>query len=47
MLTELRSHLDAFITSADEGSFSAAARLLGLTPAAISESHRLPWRLNS
>lgn len=38
MLTELRSHLDAFITSADEGSFSAAARLLGLTPAAISKS---------
>lgn len=38
MLTELRSHLDAFIASADEGSFSAAARLLGVTPAAISKS---------
>ena len=38
MLTELRSHLDAFITSADEGSFSAAARHLGLTPAAVSKS---------
>jgi DNA-binding transcriptional LysR family regulator len=29
MLTELRSHLDAFITSADEGSFSAAASCWG------------------
>jgi DNA-binding transcriptional LysR family regulator len=38
MLTELRSYLDAFITSADEGSFSAAARRLGLTPAAVSKS---------
>ena len=38
MLTELRSHLDAFITAADEGSFSAAARHLGLTPAAVSKS---------
>lgn len=38
MLTELRSHLDAFIASADEGSFSAAARSLGLTPAAVSKS---------
>jgi DNA-binding transcriptional LysR family regulator len=38
MSTELRSHLDAFIASADEGSFSAAARRLGLTPAAVSKS---------
>ncbi|ARN22973.1 LysR family transcriptional regulator [Piscinibacter gummiphilus] len=38
MSTELRSHLDAFVTSADEGSFSAAARRLGLTPAAVSKS---------
>lgn len=37
MLTELRSYLDAFIASADEGSFSAAARSLGLTPAAVSK----------
>ncbi|CAH0348198.1 LysR family transcriptional regulator [Aquabacterium sp. CECT 9606] len=38
MITELRSYLDAFIASADEGSFSAAARLLGVTPAAVSKS---------
>jgi DNA-binding transcriptional LysR family regulator len=38
MSTELRSHLDAFIAAADEGSFSAAARRLGLTPAAVSKS---------
>lgn len=38
MLIELRSYLDAFIASADEGSFSAAARRLGLTPAAVSKS---------
>lgn len=38
MLTELRSHLDAFVTTAAEGSFSAAARRLGLTPAAVSKS---------
>lgn len=38
MLTELRSYLDAFIAAADEGSFSAAARRLGLTPAAVSKS---------
>lgn len=37
MLTELRSYLDAFIASADEQSFSAAARRLGLTPAAVSK----------
>lgn len=28
MLTDLRSHLDAFIAAADEGSFSAAGRRL-------------------
>ncbi|MCK9685599.1 LysR family transcriptional regulator [Scleromatobacter humisilvae] len=38
MLTELRGYLDAFIAAADEGSFSAAARHLGLTPAAVSKS---------
>jgi len=38
MPTELRSHLDAFITAAGEGSFSAAGRRLGLTPAAVSKS---------
>ncbi|MBB3194043.1 LysR family transcriptional regulator [Roseateles terrae] len=38
MLTDLRSHLDAFIAAADEGSFSAAGRRLGLTPAAVSKS---------
>ncbi|MYM24916.1 LysR family transcriptional regulator [Duganella sp. FT135W] len=46
MLTELSSYLDAFIASADEGSFSAAARRLGLTPAAVSKSvNRLELRL--
>jgi DNA-binding transcriptional LysR family regulator len=29
MFTELSSYLDAFIASADEGSFSAAARRWG------------------
>ncbi|TFW19520.1 LysR family transcriptional regulator [Duganella callida] len=38
MLTELSSYLDAFIAAADEGSFSAAARRLGITPAAVSKS---------
>eukprot|EP01035_Chromulina_nebulosa_P004252 gene4252-5797_t len=38
MSTELRSHLDAFIATAGLGSFSAAARQLGLTPAAVSKS---------
>ena len=38
MSTELSSHLDAFLATADEGSFSAAARRLGLTPAAVSKS---------
>ena len=37
-MTELSSYLDAFIAAADEGSFSAAARRLGLTPAAVSKS---------
>lgn len=46
MLTELSSYLDAFIAAADEGSFSAAARRLGLTPAAVSKSvGRLEVRL--
>ncbi|WP_433771954.1 LysR substrate-binding domain-containing protein [Pseudomonas putida] len=35
---ELSSYLDAFICAADEGSFSAAARRMGLTPAAVSKS---------
>jgi DNA-binding transcriptional LysR family regulator len=38
MQTELVTHLDAFVTSANEGSFSAAARRLGITPPAISKS---------
>ncbi|RFB70878.1 MULTISPECIES: LysR family transcriptional regulator [unclassified Herbaspirillum] len=38
MFTELSSYLDAFIAAADDGSFSAAARRLGLTPAAVSKS---------
>lgn len=38
MLTDLRGYLDAFIASADDDSFSAAARRLGLTPAAVSKS---------
>jgi len=38
MLNELSSYLDAFISAADEGSFSAAARRMGQTPAAISKS---------
>lgn len=38
MPADLRNPLDAFITAADEGSFSAAARRLGLTPAAVSKS---------
>src|SRR6185369_9974141 len=38
MSAELSSYLDAFIAAADEGSFSAAARRLGLTPAAVSKS---------
>jgi DNA-binding transcriptional LysR family regulator len=38
MQAELRIHIDAFVASADEASFSAAARKLGLTPAAVSKS---------
>jgi DNA-binding transcriptional LysR family regulator len=38
MQTELTIHLDAFVAAADETSFSAAARRLGLTPAAVSKS---------
>ncbi|WP_343729272.1 LysR family transcriptional regulator [Duganella sp.] len=46
MFTELSSYLDAFIAAADEGSFSSAARRLGLTPAAVSKSvNRLELRL--
>jgi DNA-binding transcriptional LysR family regulator len=32
------SHLECFVASASEGSFSAAARRLGLTPAAVSKN---------
>jgi DNA-binding transcriptional LysR family regulator len=32
------SHLESFVRSADTGSFSAAARQLGLTPAAVSKN---------
>jgi DNA-binding transcriptional LysR family regulator len=38
MSNDLTSHLDAFVASADEGSFSAAARRLGITPPAVSKS---------
>jgi DNA-binding transcriptional LysR family regulator len=38
MQNELSTHLDAFVASADEGSFSAAARRLGITPPAVSKS---------
>lgn len=38
MQIELTAHLDAFVASADETSFSAAARRLGITPAAVSKS---------
>lgn len=38
MSTELHGYLDAFVATADEGSFSAAARRMGLTPAAVSKS---------
>ena len=38
MQNELSTHLDVFIASADEGSFSAAARRLGITPPAVSKS---------
>ena len=32
------SHLECFVQSAESGSFSAAARLMGLTPAAVSKN---------
>lgn len=32
------SHLESFVQSAQAGSFSAAARLMGLTPAAVSKN---------
>lgn len=38
MQTDLANHLDAFVAAADGASFSAAARRLGLTPAAVSKS---------
>lgn len=38
MHLDLRSHLDAFVAAAEAGSFSAAARQLGLSPAAVSKS---------
>lgn len=46
MDTELSSYLDAFVAAAGERSFSAAARRLGVTPAAVSKSvARLEARL--
>lgn len=38
MQTDLSPHLDCFVAAADEASFSAAARRMGLTPAAVSKS---------
>jgi DNA-binding transcriptional LysR family regulator len=38
MHSELKLHLDAFVAAADANSFSAAARKLGLSPAAVSKS---------
>lgn len=38
MQSEFSPYLDAFVASADEGSFSAAARRLGITPPAVSKS---------
>jgi DNA-binding transcriptional LysR family regulator len=38
MQNELTVHLDAFVAAAGESSFSAAARRLGITPAAVSKS---------
>jgi len=38
MDTDLAAHLDAFVAAADDSSFSAAARRLGVTPAAVSKS---------
>ena len=37
-MNEAFVHLDSFIFSAEEGSFSAAARRLGLTPAGVSKN---------
>jgi DNA-binding transcriptional LysR family regulator len=46
MQTELTNHLHAFVAAADESSFSAAARRLGVTPVAVSKSvARLESRL--
>ena len=43
---EALSHLESFVQSAEAGSFSAAARRLGLTPAAVSKNvARLETRL--
>ena len=40
------NHLESFVQSAESGSFSAAARRLGLTPAAVSKNvARLETRL--
>jgi len=36
--TQPLSHLESFVRSAEAGSFSAGARLLGLTPAAVSKN---------
>jgi len=38
MQIDLTIHVDAFVAAADGGSFSSAARRLGLTPAAVSKS---------
>ncbi|TFW15601.1 LysR family transcriptional regulator [Duganella callida] len=38
MQAEFVIYLEAFVAAADEGSFSAAARRLGLTPAAVSKN---------
>lgn len=38
MTTDLTTYLNAFVAAADERSFSAAARRLGITPAAVSKS---------
>ena len=35
---EALNHLQSFVLSAELGSFSAAARRLGLTPAAVSKN---------
>ena len=35
---EALNHLQSFVLSAEAGSFSAAARRLGLTPAAVSKN---------